>query len=266
MSEPLPLHCADGGAGHDGPALVMLHGLYGSGNNWRGIARSLEPTRRVLRPDLRNHGQSPHDADMDYRALAGDVVALLDASGIEQADVMGHSMGGKVAMALALTHPQRLRRLMVVDIAPMAYDHEHEHGGLIRAMQAIDLAAAGSREAVDAQLARTVTHPMIRQFLLTNLQRRGEHWVWRIPLATLADQLPVIQGWPGGLGRLSDRPARFVHGGASDYVDTAGRAAIAQHFPAADVVSYPGVGHWLHAEAPQRFTDELTDFLTTLHP
>jgi len=263
MTDPVALHCTDGG---DGPALVMLHGLYGSGNNWRGIARSFESSHRVLRPDLRNHGQSPHCPDMDYRAMAADVIALLDAKGIEQADVMGHSMGGKVAMALALTQPERLRRLMVVDIAPMAYDHEHEHGGLIRAMQSIDLAAAPNRDAVDAQLATAVAHPMIRQFLLTNLQRRGEGWMWRIPLATLADQLPVIQGWPEGLGQLTDRPARFVHGGASDYVDTAGRAAIARHFPHAEVVSYPGVGHWLHAEAPQRFIAELNDFVTQPHP
>lgn len=263
MTDAVELHCAEGG---DGPALVMLHGLYGSGNNWRGIARSFEAGHRVLRPDLRNHGQSPHCPGMDYRAMAADVVALLEARGIDQADIMGHSMGGKVAMALALTRPDRLRRLMAVDIAPMAYDHEAEHGGLIRAMQAIDLAAAPNRGAVDAQLGTEVSHPMIRQFLLTNLQRRGAQWVWRIPLATLAEQLPVIQGWPEGLGTLTERPVRFVHGGASDYVDGAGRAAIARHFPAADVVSYPGVGHWLHAEAPQRFTDELNDFVTQPHP
>lgn len=258
MNEPVELASTDSG---QGPALIMLHGLYGSGSNWRAIARPLEARHRVLRPDLRSHGQSPHRTDMDYRRMAADIVALLDRKGIDQADIMGHSMGGKVAMALALTAPSRLRRLVVVDIAPMAYNHESEHGGIIRAMQSVDLAAASGRDAVDRELATTITHPMIRQFLLTNLQRRDGQWVWRIPLDILADQLPVIQSWPEGLGTLTDRPVRCLHGGASDYVNAAGRAAIARHFPAATIIRYDGVGHWLHAEAPQRFTDDLNDFV-----
>lgn len=258
MSGVIELNCADSG---EGPALVMLHGLYGSGNNWRGIGRAFEGRHRVLRPDLRNHGQSPHHADMDYRAMADDVIGLLDRRGIERASLVGHSMGGKVAMALALRAPSRLARLMVVDIAPMAYDHEAEHGGIIRAMQAVDPRRAKDREAVDAALAGSIDHPMIRQFLLTNLQRRDGQWEWRIPLATLADQLPVIQGWPDGLGQLTDRAVRFIHGGASGYVNAEGRAAIARHFPDADIRAYEGIGHWLHAEAPQRFTDDLKDFV-----
>ena len=258
MSDPVELASTDSG---QGPALVMLHGLYGSGSNWRAIARAFEASHRVLRPDLRSHGQSPHCADMDYRRMALDIVALLERKGIDQADIMGHSMGGKVAMALALTAPSRLRRLMVVDIAPMAYNHEAEHGGIIQAMQSVDLAAAPNRDAVDHALAATITHPMIRQFLLTNLQRRDDGWAWRIPLDILADQLPVIQSWPEGLGTLTDRPVRCLHGGASDYVGAAGREAITRHFPGAGIIRYDSVGHWLHAEAPQRFTDDLKDFV-----
>ncbi len=259
MSETVELA---GQASGTGPALVMLHGLYGSGNNWRGIARQFEKSHRTLLPDLRNHGHSPTHPDMDYRRMAADVLALLDREGIDQASLVGHSMGGKVAMALALTAPQRVERLLVVDIAPMAYDHSAEHGRIIQAMREVNLGALRSREDADSALSESIPHAAVRQFLLTNLQREGGHWQWRIPLDILADQLPVIQGWPSGLGTFSDAPVEFIHGGASGYVDDRGRAAIAGHFPDATVLSYAGVGHWIHAEDPKRFSTDLHTFLS----
>lgn len=258
MNDTVELACRSAGAG---PALVMLHGLYGSGNNWRGIARPFEADHRVLLPDLRSHGGSPADPDMDYRRMASDVVALLDREGIDRADLVGHSMGGKVAMALALTAPQRIRRLLVVDIAPMAYDHSAEHGGIIRAMQGVDLSAVQARDDVDTALSDSIPQAMVRQFLLTNLQHRAGGWQWRIPLDILADQLSVIQGWPDGLGTFSGAPVWFIHGEASDYVEQTGRAAIIRHFPAAAIKGCPGVGHWVHAEAPERFRADLQGFL-----
>ena len=258
MSEPLQLACRTGG---EGPALVMLHGLYGSASNWRSLGRSFEASHRVLLPDLRNHGDSPADPDMDYRAMAADVRALLDREGIDRASLVGHSMGGKVAMALALSAAPRIARLLVVDIAPRAYDHADEHGAIIEALRGVDLAAAGSREAIDTALADAIPDAAVRQFLLTNLQRRGERWRWRIPLATLADQLGVIEGWPSGLGAFRAAPVEFIHGEASGYVDGPGREAIARHFPEAVIRGYPGVGHWVHAEAPKRFSADLRRFL-----
>ena len=262
MTATLELACTQSGQGEP---VIMLHGLYGSGNNWRGIARALENDYRVLRPDLRNHGQSPHDPDMDYRSMAADVVALMDASGIDRASLIGHSMGGKVAMALALMHPERLERLVVVDIAPVTYDHSQEHGGIIRALQAIDLASVKSREDADRQLEERITTPMVRQFLLTNLQRQGDGWSWRIPLDILADQLPVIQSWPSALANSWAGPACFLYGGNSSYVNQAGIAEARQRFPNAQFDCIEGVGHWVHAEAPAAFIDRIQHFQGNHH-
>ncbi len=262
MSAALPLACSEGGTGE---SIIMLHGLYGSGNNWRGIARALEPTHRILRPDLRNHGQSPHHADMDYCRMAEDVVALMDAKGLQASSLVGHSMGGKVAMALALMHPERVERLMVVDIAPVTYDHSQEHGGIIRAMQAVDLASVNSRDDAEQQLEESITAPMVRQFLLTNLQRQGNGWSWRIPLETLADQLPVIQSWPEALDGTWDGPVCFVYGGNSSYVDETGRKAALKRFPKARFDCIQGAGHWVHAEAPAAFIDRIQQFQGNHH-
>ncbi len=258
MSPTVSLICDEGGSGS---ALVMLHGLYGSGNNFRGIARQLEKDYRVLRPDLRNHGGSPHAPTMDYREMAADVAALLDARDIAQASFIGHSMGGKVAMALALMHPERVEKLIVVDIAPITYDHSVEHGGIINALQAVDLARVSSRDDADAQLEERIRQPMVRQFLLTNLQRQGNAWSWRIPLATLANQLPVIQSWPEALNDPWDGPAQFLYGGASDYLSKEGQAAAQRLFPNATMECIDDVGHWVHAEAPAVFIDRVQHFL-----
>ncbi len=262
MSQPLSLHVESMGQA-DRPAVVMLHGLYGSGNNWRSIGQHAQDQHHVLLPDLRNHGRSPHSPEMDYRQMAADVVALLDAHAISQASVVGHSMGGKVAMAMALSAPERVARLMVVDIAPIAYDHSAEHGGIIQAMQALNLAEIQDRKAADAELAELITQPMVRQFLLTNLYRNADgDWQWRIPLGILADQLPLIQGWPEELYGMWGGPATFVHGARSNYVDTVGQAAILQQFPSAQIEAVAGAGHWVHAEAPQAFLTQLNNFLT----
>jgi len=244
-----------------GPPLILLHGLYGSGANWRGIARAFEASHSVLLPDLRGHGQSPAHPDMDYRRMADDVIALMDRKGIEQARLVGHSMGGKVAMALALCHPTRVERLVVVDIAPVAYDHAAEHGGLIAALQQLDLQALSSHSEADAALAPTIPSDPVRQFLLTNLQREGRTWQWRIPLDILAEQLPVIQGWPLDTTQTWTGPALFIHGEASGYVTSANTAVIHAHFPQAEVIGLPGAGHWVHAEAPKPFTEHLDRFL-----
>ncbi|PWG62201.1 alpha/beta fold hydrolase [Spiribacter halobius] len=255
MTQTVELACTETGSG---PPLVFLHGLYGSGNNWRSQARALADRYRVLLPDLRNHGRSPHVADMDYRAMAADVDALLAREGVERAAVVGHSMGGKTAMALALTRPQRLAALVVVDIAPVAY--HHDHGEIISALHRVDLNALTRREDADTALARDIPEPLVRQFLLTNLQRQAGGWSWRIPLDLLAGQIPVIEGWPALDGRW-EGPAAFIHGGASDYVDSDGAAAIHRYFPAAALQAMPGIGHWVHAEAPEDFMARLRRFL-----
>lgn len=241
------------------PALVVLHGLYGSASNWARIAPVLGQRFRVLVPDLRNHGSSPQHAEMGYPALAGDVLGLLDGLGIERAHVLGHSMGGKVAMCCALQAPQRIRSLIVADMAPRAYDGA-EHLAIIEAMQQLKLARLDSRRAADQALAAAIPVQGVRQFLLTNLQRRGPDWYWRLPLAILRDQLPVIMDWPV-TGARFDGPALFLHGGRSDYLAERDRAELKRLFPGARTRCMTDCGHWLHAEDPETFTGEVMQFL-----
>ncbi len=259
MSETLDLAFQHEG---DGPPVIMLHGLYGSGNNWRGVTGELTRHYHIIRPDLRNHGSSPHHPAMDYPSMAKDVVRLIDRLALERVTLVGHSMGGKVAMAMAQIAPARLAGLMVVDIAPVSYDHSQEHGRLIKTLQALDLSAIDSRQAADRALASAIPQPAIRQFLLTNLQRDKNGWSWRIPLAILGEQLPVIQSWPADLDQPWTGPACFLHGEASGYVQEEGQQAIERLFPDATRVGLPGVGHWVHAEAPDAFKDQLQSLLS----
>ncbi len=246
-------------ASGNGPALLLLHGLYGSGNNWRRYARRWSAHYRVLLPDLRNHGRSPHSEHMDYPAMAADLLRVLEREGMDRVTVLGHSMGGKVAMAMALTAPRQVDGLIVADMAPVTYENRG-HDSILAAMQAVDLDSVNSRSDADAALAEAVDSPMVRQFLLTNLERRTDGWGWRLPLATLRRALPTIQGWPALDGRW-EGPALFVHGANSDYVDGRGRDAIAHYFPGASVERIADAGHWLHVETPEAFTSAVERYL-----
>lgn len=254
--EALELHYTVQG---EGPPLLILHGLYGSGSNWARHAGRLAERYRVLLPDLRNHGRSPHHPDMSYPAMAGDLRRLLDREGLETALVLGHSMGGKVAMTLALTSPERVAALVAADIAPVDYGN-HGHAELIAALRALPLAELESRQAADRALAAAVPSAMVRQFLLTNLQRRDGGFQWRIPLTILADQLPLIEGFPSLAARYPG-PTLFLHGADSDYVSAAHEPTIRGLFPAARLEALPAAGHWLHVERPEAFAERLEAFL-----
>lgn len=260
MTTPLALHEQRLGR-DDGPVLIMLHGLYGSGSNWRSVAKPFAQSHQVILPDLRNHGRSPHHCDMGYRSMASDVLALMDRHGIANAAVVGHSMGGKVAMTMALQAPERLTHLMVVDIAPVNYDHKSEHGDIIAALQNLDTNNIEDRDDADQALAHAIPKPLVRQFLLTNLQRNADGWSWRIPLQVLADALPELLRWPSDLSGRWHGPTYFVYGGASNYVEPCSRPVIDAHFPAAQYHCLEGVGHWVHAQAPKEFIQQLTHCL-----
>ncbi len=247
--------------GDDGPALVILHGLFGSANNWNRIARDLAEDHRVVMLDLPNHGQSPHVADMTYPAMARAVIHTLEVHGIDRAHVVGHSMGGKVAMALALLAPERVERLLVADIAPLTYG-DRGHGELIRALQGLELARITSRNAATEALASTIPDPGVRQFLLANLEKTEAGFDWRIPLQALADNLPVVAGFPDLSGSF-EGPTLFLRGALSDYVPADAETAIRGLFPRATIDELPGAGHWLHAERPDAFTARLRAFLGT---
>ncbi len=237
--------------------MVLLHGLFGSARNLGGVARALAGTHRVVSMDLRNHGESGRDPAMDYPDMAADVAETMDAAGLPRAAVAGHSMGGKVAMRLALAAPARVTRLVVADIAPVPYPSHF--GGFVRAMLAVPPAL--SRPQADAALAPDVPDPAMRGFLLHNF-RAGEGW--RIGLREIAAALPRIEAWDAPDARPGaryDGPALFVTGGRSDYVRPEHGPAIRRLFPAARFVTISDAGHWLHAEQPARFNEAVARFL-----
>lgn len=243
----------------EGPPLVLLHGLFGSGQNWGGIRRVLAPQYRVLTPDLRNHGSSPRAAAMDYAAMAADVAETMDAAGVARAAVLGHSMGGKVAMALALAHPERVERLVVADIAPVRYRPALR--GYIDAMRAIPLHPGLTRKDADAALAATIPEPGIRAFLLQGLRFEEDPPAWRLGLDELAAAMPVIEDFAVLPDARYDGKVLVMAGEVSGYVRPEHHAAFRALFPHVTFATVPKAGHWVHAENPQGFLAVLEPFL-----
>jgi pimeloyl-ACP methyl ester carboxylesterase len=243
----------------EGRPLVLLHGLFGRSQNLASLARRMAQRRRVISLDLRNHGASPHAAGMSYETMAGDVRETLVALGAWPADVLGHSMGGKVAMMLALLHPHHVGTLIVADIAPVAYAHRNR--AIADALQSIALVPGLTRAAADAALASAVPDAAVRGFLLQNLVF-AEPPHWRIGLADIADALDDIEGWPACAAGLSyPGPARFVVGGNSDFVLPEHGPALRASFPRCQIVTIENAGHWLHADQPGAFAAAVEDVL-----
>lgn len=242
-----------------GPPLVILHGLFGAGENWRTFAKSLADHYQLWLLDLRNHGNSPHASGMSYAELAEDVRAWLDAQALERPTVLGHSMGGKTAMALALTHPDRVRRLVVADIAPVPYRHQSEHRKLIEAMQALPVSEGLTRSDADRLLAEAVPEWTIRAFLLKNLVPEGSTWRWRLNLEALHAGLKDILEFP--FSGIYPRPTLFIGGARSHYLLPEYHAAIHERFTQNRMVLLKDAGHWLHAEQPDAFRETVQAFL-----
>ena len=251
------LHAIEAGAG---PPVVLMHGLFGSGRNFGAVQRAFAPRFRVIALDMRNHGDSPHGADMRYATQAEDVRETLAALRVEQAAMIGHSMGGKAAMALALLHPEAVARLMVSDIAPVVYQHGNER--LSAAMQAIPLAPSLTRREADAALAGVEARADVRAFLLQNL-RFGEAPRWRVGLSEIAAAVPDLEGWVTLPGKY-DGPTVFVTGAQSDYVLAEHRPAIRALFPNARFVAIKNAGHWVHADNPAGFLSVVEAFLAAM--
>jgi pimeloyl-ACP methyl ester carboxylesterase len=245
-----------------GPPVVALHGLLGRARNLLGIGRALEAVHTVWLADLRNHGASPWSDEMSYGAMAGDVAALIEREAMGPVALVGHSMGGKVAMTLALTRPELVSRLIVVDIAPVRYAQGYER--FIRAMQAADLSPPARRGDVDAVLAKSIPDPAMRAFLLQNLATRDGVLSWQPNLAVLLRTMAELTGFPT---MLADRrfagATRCLRGAASDYVDAAGEEALRRHFPDLRLATVPGAGHWPHAEQPAAFQRLLAQALAS---
>lgn len=247
------LHYLDQGDAAATP-LVILHGLFGTLDNWQTLARRWadEAGLRVVGADLRNHGRSFHAPEHSYALMAQDVVELLDHLALppSRLTVLGHSMGGKVAMTLALAYPQRLAQLIVVDIAPRFSNMEHQED-IVAGLQAVDLGSIQNRQQAEAALLPHIPQVGVRQFLLKNLYRRADNsFAWRINLPGLVARLADV-GEEITAARPFLKPALFVRGGKSDYITTDDKLhGIPALFPNSQVVTVPDAGHWLHAEQP----------------
>lgn len=229
------------------PPLVIVHGLYGSARNWGAIARRLSDTREVIAVDMRNHGESPWYDSHSYADMAADLAEVLRQLD-RPADMIGHSMGGKAAMMLALTHSELLRTLVVADIAPVAYNHDQTR--YIHAMRSLDPTRPMSRQEASRALAPTVPDDSIRAFLLQSLDLKAGRW--RLNLDVLERFMAQITGWPEATGTFA-RPTLFLSGAESTYVQPAHKPAIRALFPKARFAKLAGAGHWLHAEKPRAF-------------
>lgn len=241
-----------------GPHLVLLHGLFGSNENLGSIARALADDFTVHAMDLRNHGRSPHAPEMSYSVLAHDVLETFNAAGIERASILGHSLGGKTAMELALSHPHYVERLIVADIAPITYERRHDQE--LEALSALDLERIHSRKEADEALAEAIPNPAIRQFLLKNLVRTGNGLAWRIPLDTIHNEYESIAAAPASPGPYEGL-ALFIRGGNSDYITKDREPAIRQRFPNSRIETIPDAAHWVHVDAPEASLELIRRFL-----
>jgi len=231
----------------DNPGLLIVHGLYGSGRNWGVIAKRLSDTRQVVAVDMRNHGVSNWKDTHSYADLASDLTEVLEhLSG--PFDVMGHSMGGKAAMVLAVQRPDLVNRLIVVDIAPVAYGHSQMQ--YIKAMQAVNLRDVNKRSDAATLLAPLVDDPALVSFFLQSLDIKDKRWI--LNLESLEREMPHIMGFPE-IGGAYEGKTLFLSGALSDYIKPEYRPEIRRLFPNSKLFKIPGAGHWLHAEKPREF-------------
>lgn len=253
--------------GDRGPVILFCHGLFGQGRNWTSIAKSLAADGfRCRLVDLPNHGRSAWTEHFSYGETADLVATALDD---EPAIVVGHSLGGKVAMRLALDRPEQVSRLCVVDMAPVQYERMSSFADYVAGMRSIDLSTLGNRAEADGQLQDAVPDPTVRGFLLQNLRHDtspgGRGWFWQPNLELFGRELDRVGEWSsptdaGGAVRTYQGPTLWVAGDRSDYVDGEQSAAMRELFPATRLVTIKNAGHWVHSEQPQIFTAVLRQF------
>src|SRR6056297_1932446 len=257
----------------DGPPLIILHGLYGSSDNWVSIGRQLSENFQVYLLDQRNHGQSPHSPQHNYHLLKEDLRAFLDQQSIDKAIILGHSMGGKTAMFFAVDYPDRINNLIVVDISPQSYKETNSnqllgHSTIINAMYNVDFTQVKNRRDIDTILSSAIPSKRVRQFLLKNVSRtKDNHFAWSLNLESISNELENIMygldtvKFKDGNG-ITGFPILFIKGEQSDYITTKDKKAIETIFPFAEIKTIPDAGHWLHAEQPELFIKTVQNFLT----
>ena len=247
--------------GDDGPTVAFCHGLFGQGKNWTQIAKALSADHRVVLVDMPNHGRSPWTETFHYLDLSDQVAETLRPEG--PLALVGHSMGGKIAMCLALRHPELVERLAVVDIAPVAYDSGREFVGYIETMRALDLTTIERRDEAEEALREAVPNSVVRSFLLQNLRRTDDGWHWQVNLDLLGEEMAGLTGWPSEeLGEATyDGPVLWVGGADSDYITDESAVEMDRRFPRNRRVLVKGAGHWVHSEQPQVFLEVMRRFL-----
>ncbi len=257
----------------NGPPIIIIHGLYGSSDNWLSIGKALSNNYTVYLLDQRNHGKSPHNDQHDYLSMRDDLIEFMDHHGLEKAIIIGHSMGGKTAVFLSESNPERIEALVVIDIAPFAYEEDSSgkqaeiHRMIMDAMMKVDFSKASSREDVEAQLAEKIASPRIRGFLLKNVVRNKDHtFRWRLNVPVLRKNLEgMLSGidpekYRGG-EEIAGFPVLFIRGEKSDYISDDDILIIQQIYPMARVTTLPDAGHWLHVEQPELLVKTIRYFL-----
>lgn len=255
-----PLHTTT--LGESGPLVAFCHGLFGQGKNWTTIAKTIAEDHRVLLIDMPHHGRSPWTDQFSYVDVADQVAGLFSED--DPVRLVGHSMGGKVAMVLALRHPDLVERLCVVDVSPVEYEERSEFAGYIEAMLALDLTRLDRRSDADEALTEAVPNRTVRSFLLQNLRHHDGTWSWQPNLEVLGRDLEMLGGWPDEA--LAGTPpydglTLWVGGRNSPYIKDEYAAAMDHWFPLNRRVTIKGAGHWVHSDQPQVFTEVLKRFL-----
>lgn len=244
----------------EGPPLIILHGLLGASDNWLSIARELAGSHTIFLPDLRNHGRSPHSREFSYEAMAMDVNEFMLDHGLRDVILAGHSMGGKVAMNLALDYPHKIKKLIVADIAPKPYPLPY-FANIIRTLMSADLGGVKNRAEAERMISGEIPEKGVRSFLLKNLARdRRGGFTWKVNLPALYENAEKIAGEIERPGTYP-HPALFLRGENSNYITGADFPLIKAKFPRAQILAVPGAGHWIHADAPEQVLEMFREFI-----
>jgi len=257
MGEGFKLHFRESGPS-DGPPVIFLHGLFASLQNWQTIVKRISDQYRVFNIDLLNHGSSSHTAKFTFQENVDAILEFMEEQSIDSAQFIGHSLGGKIAMLIAFQNPSKVQSLLIEDIAPKAYPPWFSF--VMKAMKSLDLSAIASRKEADEILSEHILEKELRAFLLTNLLKDESGFKWRIHLDALISGGPGISSFPETEASYLNKTL-FIRGEKSPYVETQDHPLIMKHFPNAEIETFEGTDHWVHAREPNLFTTRLKEFL-----
>lgn len=252
---------------NQGEPTIILHGLYGSSDNWLSIAKKLDIKQRIIIPDLRNHGQSPHSPIHNYHAMAMDIKELISSLDLKVVNIIGHSMGGKVAMEFACLFPENTKSLTVIDIAPKNYNsvefahHQKDHKSIISQMLSYDFSNKKSRTEINADFSSSIKDIATRQFILKNIRRNKGKFEWKLNIESIDNNIHNILKNSIDEEKLFNKKCLFIKGEKSDYISNNDMSNIRNNFPQAELISIPNAGHWIHTDNPETLIETLNNFL-----